>query len=283
MDFQSHIFGVLVGAVLLASPAHVWADFIRTLDFGSDPGWSTSGNGSNGNNFGYRASSNAGGSLGEAGGRFTRSNSFRYYADTSLGGTLTLNNSVTTSGRFDYTSAQSPDFVNGLFLGYFQSSTENYAMGIYFSNGGSDASKLAWGINVRGDSYNVVSSQTTIDANIDRTWSFNWNPTGGTSGFGELTATLSGPGGGTKIVDMPSGTTLRDAAHFDAFGLMGTNVNASANSSLYADVYVDNLSYTVASVPEPSSALLALLASAAFAGYTRSSSLRQKFRERFNR
>lgn len=220
----------------------------RFQGFAVNPGWTTIGSGTGGNNFGYSATTFTGGSTGEGGGRFTRDTTFRYYADTNLGGSLNLNQPLTASGRFDHTVANTPDFVNGLFIGHF-SASENYAVGIFFTNGGSDPSKLAWGINVRGDMDNILSLQTSLDANVDRDWSYTWDPTGGVGGLGRLTATLSGPGGGSKSVDMPPGTFVRPNAMFDAFGLNATTVD-SANMNCFADVYIDDVSYSIP-VPEP--------------------------------
>lgn len=248
---------VALAAVLLFGTAARAQVVTRFEDFATNPGWTLFNNGSGGSSFGYQASNHAGGSPGEAGGHFTRANSFRYYADTNLNGPLNLNHPLSASGRFDFTSVNTPDFNNGLFIGHFQSAVENYTIGLFFSNGGGNTAKLAWGINVRGDSFNILSSQSSLDPNIDRTWSYAWDPTGGANGVGRLTATLSGPGGGTKTVDMPAGASIRADAHFEAFGINATNVGATSSPAQNADLYFDDLSYSVLAVPEPSS--LALL------------------------
>src|SRR5947209_5114670 len=113
----------------------------RLENFNSNPGWTAFNNGVDGNSFGLQSGTNAGGSPGEAGGHFTRSNSFRYYADTALNGSLNLNMPLSASGKFDFPSASTPDFNNGLFIGHFQAAAENYTLGLFFSNGGGNAAK----------------------------------------------------------------------------------------------------------------------------------------------
>jgi len=94
-------FAVVV-LVVLVCDSQVDAAIVRTENFDVDPGWTVLGSGANGNDFGYQAtSSHAGGSPGEGGGTFTRSNFEKYYADTSLGGSFTLGQPFSASGKFD--------------------------------------------------------------------------------------------------------------------------------------------------------------------------------------
>ena len=57
---------------------------------------------------------------------------------------------------------------------------------------------------------------------------------------------------------MPAGTQVRTDASFDSFGLMGTNINNTPSASDFADIYIDNVTYSI--VPEPSLILPLLLA-----------------------
>src|SRR5687767_7096955 len=97
-----------------------------TQTFDSAPAdWVGSGNTSSGNNFGFLPTDETGGASGpgEAGGTFVRTVGLHYYADTTLGGTLSLNNPLTLSGEFDITAARGPDHAFG--VGFFNTTTPN--------------------------------------------------------------------------------------------------------------------------------------------------------------
>jgi hypothetical protein len=132
--------------------------------------------------------------------------------------------------------------------------------GLLFNNGASD-SELSWGVGV-----NLIGAggettiQSIISPNIDRTWEYEWDPMGGIWGVGRLTATLSGPGGGTKFVDLnPLQRSV--GVQFDSFGFAGHFPSPpSPRSSFFADMYIDDVSYStgilVAQVPESASAVI---------------------------
>jgi hypothetical protein len=70
-------------------------------------------------------------------------------------------------------------------------------------------------------------------------------------GGGELTATLSGPGGGTQTVDLtPTQRATLAPASVNAFGLSVSY--PSISSSEFANIFIDDVTYTVA-VPEAGS------------------------------
>ncbi len=237
---------------------------VQTQNFDTDPGWTTVGSGANGNNFGYQAASaNAGGSVGEAGGTFTRGTTGRIYADTNIG-TLSLDQPFSASGKFDFTGSNRPDFGPSFVIGHFLEVGDPLAgdfsqIGIGFGNGGTN--NLEWTVVItvgfaNGSSIATGGVLTAIDPNIDRTWSYDWNPTGGVNGGGLLTAILSGPGGGTKSLDLT--TTQRATlapASVNAFGL-SVSYPTLSDSSEFANVFIDDVAYTVADssvAPEPSS------------------------------
>ena len=124
-------------------------------------------------------------------------------------------------------------------------------IGLGFGSGGPNL--LYWTAQVsvgfsNGSSAGVGGTLTYIDPNIDRTWSYDWNPTGGVNGAGELTATLSGAGGGTKILDLTATqrSTLAPAS-VNAFGL-SVSYPTLTDSSEFANIFIDDVVYTV---PEP--------------------------------
>jgi hypothetical protein len=252
---------LLVIGVVLNTPAPAEAALpLRTEAFDVNPGWTTIGNGANGNTFGFQAQSAlAGGTLGEAGGTFTRSNFNRVYADTDLGGTITLDQPFEARGKFDFTARNRPDFGQPMWIGHFGLEGGNFGagnkVGLFFNNGEAQA-ELSWGLGIKmiGVS-DAQTSQSIIVPNVDREWSYSWEPSGGVNGVGRLTGSLSGPGGGTHVLDLSPEQRAFGVA-LDAFGLAGHFPSApTGNSTFFATMYIDDLSY---SVPEPS--CLALVA-----------------------
>ena len=254
-QFASYLTAV---ALLTSARCAIGATVTETFDV--DPGWTSVGNGINGNDFGYQPNSSyAGGVQGEVGGRFTRTDTNKVYADTTIGGTLTLDEPFEASGRIDATARSTPDFGYALGLGHFAFEGGGFGprnhVGIFFHNGVS-ASELSWGIGIRfSNGSDDGADSTVISMNADRTWSYSWIPDEGIHGAGRLTATLSGPGGGTKILDVtPQQRAL--GVTLDSFGFAGhypSPPDGSANR--YADLYIDDVTYTI--VPEPSALALA--------------------------
>jgi len=260
MLFARHL-SVLSALAMVATTSPALAQVVRSQNFDTDPGWTLVGSGANGNNFGYRTSANAGGSAGEAGGRFTRSTFVRTYADTS-GISLSLDAVFAAQGRFNFTNDNAPDFGPALQVGHF-SGSGLASVGVSFNN--NNTGTLHWQASVRlDDGTNIISPPSIpLLSNVPRTWSYDWNPTGGT-GSGRLTVTLSGiNGGGTDIIDLTPaqravGVTL------DGFGFNGESATSS-NSGLLADIFIDDVTYSVIPVPEPSSVAL-MTVTVAFVG-----------------
>ena len=234
----------------------------------SDPGWTSQGSGVNGNDFGYRPTSFAGGSAGEIGGHFTRSMFQRAYGDTDLGGELTLDNSLSASGKFGFTGASSPDFGTFLEVGYYRQVQSPSLMGINVGNGQGGPLRLFGLLQLLDGSY-VTTSEVTPTAGIPLLWSTNWNPLGGIHNAGRYSVTI---GGNTSFVDLTAAQRAVGAS-FDSFGLDGLNNFSSNNSNQSADFFVDDLSYNeIAPVPEPSSVVIwsFCVTGSAVVGYRRS-------------
>lgn len=232
----------------------------RTENFDTDPQWSILNNNRFGNVFGYQTSSFAGGNPGEAGGTFTRSDFVRYYGDTDLGGTITLDNAFSASGKFDHTAANFPDFGNTFIIGHFSSTSKNPKVGIGLFDIGAG---LRWGPRIAFDDFVTTGGlpQTLINLtpNVDHTWEYSWNPHTDT-----LTTTLDGF---TQHLVIPPELVSR-GAKLDSFGLAGSPTNFES-SSKFATVFIDDVTYSTA-VPEPSTAFLCLLFPCAFGIVARS-------------
>ena len=231
-----------------ASPAES-AIVTRIETFDSDPGWTSLGNGVNGNDFGYRPSSFAGGSDGEAGGHFTRSMFQRSYGDTNLGGILTLDDALTASGKFGFTAANRPDFGTFLEVGYYQQVQSASLMGINIGNGQGGPLKLFGLLQLSDGSY-LSTAEVSPTVSVPLTWAIDWNPQGGAFGAGRYSVTIDGT---TTFADL----TLAQrsvGALFNSFGLNGYNNFSSSDSAEFADFFVDDLTYNaIAPVPEPAS------------------------------
>lgn len=116
---------------------------------------------------------------------------------------------------------------------------------------------LHWGGVIQLADMTTVGSVafTPLSPNVDHTWSFSWDPNGG-SGSGELTVVLDGV---TEFIELDA-TQRAIGANFDGFGI-GATAAISSDSSQFADVFIDNVTY---SVPEPST--LAFIATASLGG-----------------
>jgi hypothetical protein len=230
---------------------------LRTETFDTNPSWMSIGSGSNGNLFGFQPQSTfAGGGAGEAGGTFTRSDFNRVYADTNLGGFIDLDQPFEAHGKFDFIAKNRPDFGQPMWLGHFGLEDGNFGagnkVGLFFNNGASQAD-LSWGLGIKmiGVS-DAQTSQSVIAPNIHREWSYSWDPIGGDFGMGRLTGSLSGPGGGTRTVDL-SPEQRAFGVHFDAFGFAGHFPSGpNPNPTFLATMFIDDVAYSVA-IPEPAS------------------------------
>jgi hypothetical protein len=254
----------IVLIVVVFGPAAVADAALVYEDFSVDPHWSVVGSGANGNSFGYQTSAHAGGASGEAGGRFTRSHFQRYLADAFVDETLGLNDAFFASGKLDVTLQNSADFGPGLVIGYFDTSDAfgGASVGLYF-NHDDMADRFYCDLFLRFTDGSISRQRlmNSVDTNQDRTWRFEWDPSGGSFGGARLTGSLSGPGEGTASIDIPLAELATKIATFDAFGLSsGSTSPLSGNpnrSDWYADVFLDNVTYMDAPIPEPGAFVLA--------------------------
>ena len=241
----------LTALVVLLGVGQTGTAAIQTENFDVDPGWTVVGSGDNGNDFGYQAASSyAGGSPGEGGGRFTRSDFVKYYGDTELGGLITLDLPFSASGKFDHTAAFTPDFGHTNMIGHFSTGGLG-RVGIGLNNSGTS---LYWvAVIVLDDFTTLGTGFTTIAPNVNRTWSYDWDPDGGTAGEGSLTVMLDAA---THTLELTAAERATGAT-LDAFGFGGLAANGS-ESGWYADMYIDDVAYTVL-IPEPSTLIIWLL------------------------
>jgi hypothetical protein len=266
---------LFVLAVVLSCPN--WAFGLETESFENEAqaianGWTGSQNTINGNNFGYSSGTNFTGSTSgssEAGGTMTLVNVLAYYADVTLGGSLTLDDRIEGSGEFEFTNPQSPN--NNHDIGHFDTGdtqTDRWPDNIgirlsEFPNDSGSQNSFRLYPNICFESLNGCadgggSNFILLNGDGDYRFEYVYDPT---IGDGRLSMTVfdsSLSPLGTKIIDIVSAHRTAGAS-FNAFGLMvkAPSTADSPNPSRTADIYIDNVSY---SVPEPSSVALALIA-----------------------
>lgn len=153
-----------------------------------------------------------------------------------------------------------------MILGHF-STTGEAKIGIGFSNNA--AASLIWFPRIRFDDRvttgafpDPAASLIELQPNTVHTWAYDWNPTGGIFGDGLLTVTLDGQ---TFEANLPA-EKVAFGLTVDAFGLAGTPSSSDA-SVQFADLFIDDVSYSTAIIPEPSSLFLFIVGGLGLIGY----------------
>ncbi len=214
-------------------------------------GWSSFGSAANGNNYGFSNSDFTGGAspAGEAGGVFARSGSASYYADLTIGGTLTRSQEIEAAGEFDITSISTSSTFNGsVLISHFDSSSPipNVFAGLVGFNVLEETDN-----SVRVKAQVAFSDGTLLVGNeliltnlpdVDRLWSYSWDPTGGAFSRGQLTFSINGPGGGISSLDVGLAHDGMDFA-LDAFG-MSTPIVMNPNQDETITLFIDDARYT---------------------------------------
>ena len=211
-----------------------------------------------GTNFGYSATTNAGGAAGEAGGYFPRTQTAAYYADTTIG-SLSSASTLTASGKISFENINSD---NGIDLGWFDKNDSPNKMdfiGITVNNG----------VSLRASARPTGSGNSTnggVEFNLPNTvgnprkWNFtiSYSPGTGTLDVAFLDPNGVNPPRTAQIPAIPLGTY-----DLNAFGLTTSGQHGSNDPLLGARLFIDDITYTVGEVPEPASALLFVISALA--------------------
>jgi hypothetical protein len=235
-----------------------------TETFDSDPGWTGLNNRAGGNDFGFSNTDNCGQGAGEMGGLVDRYNGPAYYADTtSITEALTEADNYGASGSFYLRESEdTADANQDTYIGYF-STTDSVNSGRPRSlalrirekdrQGGVDYFRVD--INLRRK-YDTTSTTLVLAEGERFDFSFDYDPDGGTNGFGSFSAMISDESGALlldEVVDIAAEAGETPASDWndwnhDAFGMWtrdrGEDYPAGENDY---EVYADNLTY----VPEP--------------------------------
>ena len=219
-------------------------------------GWKGFNNTGNGNDFGYSAGTNFTGSASgtsEAGGTFSRNRDLAYYADTTLGGVFTLDDTFSAEGEFEYTNPKNDN--NDVGLGHFDKSDTDIRyhdfIGILLLEDTDPLFRVFAGVVIAGYAPRInYDDFFYLPINGDYRFRYNYDPDGGDSGNGIVRVEVFNTEGDTRGTASISLTEEERAsgATFNAFGLS----NGIIDSNRYdwtADIYIDNVSYSV--IPPP--------------------------------
>ena len=194
------------------------------------------------NDFGFQFSNLAGGEVGEAGGFFAEPNNVPvWYGDTGIG-PFSGNDGLSGSGILNIVSVDM-DYNNNVFIGHF----DNGGFSPLVMNG-IGIMMLESAAQIGTSEFRIVYTIGTTEGllfTIDgldqtRTWSYDYDPSAGTSG--SLTISVSGPGGATV-------THFLSSFQRDSIGSMQTfgfaeKAHIPPGTMGQAEIYIDDLSYT---------------------------------------
>jgi hypothetical protein len=229
----------------LASLAHAaTVTMTETFDSAASTtanGWVGLNNAAAGNNFGFSNTGNVSGTPGEVGGIFAGSSTFRYFADTTLNGSLSRTETLVLAGDLKLNDNK---FVGTIVVGYFNTghlptSSSGPFIGIEIQEptvtGGAFRAS-AWIYDASGN----TAGSDVINLTQATTYTFNLVWVGNPDGSG----TLSGTIGGTPV----SITAGASGDTFDAFGI-ASGLSAAQPSKKTDLSFFDNLSYSSYSPP----------------------------------
>ena len=187
----------------------------------------------------------AGGTVGEAGGTFGRvpAAAAGYYADTDLGVTLGLDDSVSASGRLIFTNNVS--FNNNIYLGHFN--TNGFAglnssfVGLQFNENSVTNLRMYAYMRLQDGTVRTSVASTAIITNIAY-FDYNYSPSGN-SGLGQLVVNLRDSGSNvlaTQTANLISG----DKDTGGQLVAWGASEGALDLTTASIDMFWDNVSYT---------------------------------------
>ncbi len=200
--------------------------------------------------YGFSDSGNAGGPIGEAGGTIIRHAVRSYYADRTVG-RLTLNDRISANGTLYITQPA----TNATWHICHFNSTDVAAnggrniLGVSIADGagslGSPRIQAAIGLSNAGANPTVENTGAArLSLGDLTTWSYAYDPTGGTTGDGQQVLTYTTFQGTFSIANNLTAAQRATGATFDSFGiLVRGSGNAATNDAMIA--HIDSLTYTV--------------------------------------
>jgi hypothetical protein len=172
------------------------------------------------------------GSVGEAGGSFARSVSYRYFANTSIG-TYERTNTLRMLGSF---KLNNQDFDGNFYLGYFKigAQSTNFAGISIAEPSGATSNPFRASASVNGTG-GASSAQINLTQDALLSYDLTWN--GNADGSGTLSGTLAG----TPVnVAVAAGS-----GSYDAFGLMVGGSSSDNINQNTINCFFDDLTYNM--------------------------------------
>lgn len=218
-----------------------------TENFDQDPAWRKVNLPSNGNDFGFRNSSFAGGDPGEIGGYFSATDRLTWYGDDNIG-SFTGDDVFSASGLMNIEEVDE-GYNNSVFVGHFDGSQSLALHGVGFSileeiSGSQTTDNPTFRINYRiGEAEGLLFSIANIQET--RSWNYLYDPNDGD--YGSLSISVSGSGGDSATVFLTADErgSLKD---LNTFGLASTPQEFQQTQKL--GLYIDNVTYSQGPPPE---------------------------------
>jgi hypothetical protein len=205
---------------------------VGPVGFDADPGWVSYNLPLGGNDYGWTNTAHAGGEAGEIGGFFQRPSAMSYYADIDI--VVASDGVIEAAGRFNVVDVQDGHNYN-TFIGHFLvADTDGGRLGIEILEPGDGEARvrLVHGAN----SFDVFDLQ---DLNLDRDWSYRYDPSIGT--YGSIEVTVEGQGTESYDLDEADRTAI---ASLDAFGFLTRQNDNAGDYTGLLEMYFDDIDYT---------------------------------------
>jgi hypothetical protein len=195
-----------------------------TRDFSTDPGWTGSGNTSQGNSYGYLSGSQA------IGGYFSRASTNSYYASLAIG-SYTSSSTLVLSGKF---KLDNNNYDGAFGIGFFDK--DDVGIDNFFGIQVQEPTSKFGPMRIYVKAGTAQGTTLAADLNVEHTFNLTYN---GSSGV--LSGTLMGQ---PVTVTKNAGTFT-----FNAFGLMNFAFNNTVESTGMCEF--DDLTYTSTEVIDP--------------------------------
>jgi hypothetical protein len=218
----------------------------RGQDFSEDPKWDASGNRATyqakdvagAHDFGFSATSHAGGKAGEVGGTFWRSGKYAYYADKI--GPLSLDDRLEASGKVVLKSG-APD--SDMFLGWFNSANKDeppikagHFLGVHVGGPTRVGHYFHPSLATAKGTRSQAAAGPVLTPGKVYNWSLVYDPAA-EDGNGAITVTLDKE---SVTLALKKGIKAQGGS-FDRFGLFTSNIGGQI-----VRIYLDDLKYTAA-------------------------------------
>ena len=249
--FSVAIVACLAGLSSLDAPV-MGQSFQKSEDFITDPGWDELGNRTSPQNFGYTATNNTGGTVGEAGGLFVRATK-AYYAD-DVGALDPSTTTLTMTGTGVWTAEGGGS--GNVMVGWFDKFADLHWTAMNFIGFRTDETDLY--LCISDTSCGPKVNGGSIDPQTPFTYDLTFDPAGA-GGNGSMSTIFNVTSGGVQQTYNPTldadGGVIDSFNDLNRFGLMTLWIPGNGTEINFA---IDDITYTAA--PEPTTLLLVLLA-----------------------